>query len=178
MAFVNANYLKLKAGYLFPEIARRVNQFLQAHPDAPLIRLGIGDVTEPLPAACRQAMIQAVEEMGDRATFKGYGLSRGILGYGKKLPPTTSKPAAATLMPVKFLFPTAPSATQGISSIFLATATALPLPTPFIPSMWIPMSWQGTRGKPMNAGSTLDWSICRLPLKTTSPPRYPVNLWT
>ncbi|AXY68077.1 LL-diaminopimelate aminotransferase [Thermosynechococcus sichuanensis E542] len=85
MAFVNANYLKLKAGYLFPEIARRVNQFLQSHPDVPLIRLGIGDVTEPLPAACRQAMIQAVEEMGDRATFKGYGPEQGYPWLREKI---------------------------------------------------------------------------------------------
>ncbi|MFN4279243.1 LL-diaminopimelate aminotransferase [Thermosynechococcus sp.] len=85
MAFVNANYLKLKAGYLFPEITRRVNQFLQSHPDAPLIRLGIGDVTEPLPAACREAMIQAVQEMGDRATFKGYGPEQGYPWLREKI---------------------------------------------------------------------------------------------
>ncbi|MGB8702227.1 MAG: LL-diaminopimelate aminotransferase [Thermosynechococcaceae cyanobacterium] len=77
MATVNDNYLKLKAGYLFPEIARRVNEFAKAHPDAPIIRLGIGDVTEPLPDACRKAMIQAVEDMGDRNTFKGYGPEQG-----------------------------------------------------------------------------------------------------
>jgi len=77
MARINDNYLKLKAGYLFPEIARRVNAFAEAHPEAPMIRLGIGDVTEPLPAACRRAMIQAVEEMGDRASFKGYGPEQG-----------------------------------------------------------------------------------------------------
>ena len=77
MATVNDNYLKLKAGYLFPEIARRVNAFAQANPDAPIIRLGIGDVTEPLPEACRTAMIKAVEEMGDRALFKGYGPEQG-----------------------------------------------------------------------------------------------------
>jgi LL-diaminopimelate aminotransferase len=77
MATINDNYLKLKAGYLFPEIARRVNVFAQANPDAKIIRLGIGDVTEPLPEACRQAMIKAVEEMGDRAKFKGYGPEQG-----------------------------------------------------------------------------------------------------
>ncbi len=77
MATINDNYLKLKAGYLFPEIARRVNAFADANPDANVIRLGIGDVTEPLPAACRAAMIQAVEDMGDRATFKGYGPEQG-----------------------------------------------------------------------------------------------------
>ncbi len=79
MATINDHYLKLKAGYLFPEIARRVNAFVEAHPEAQIIKLGIGDVTEPLPAACRQAMIQAVEEMGDRATFRGYGPEQGYL---------------------------------------------------------------------------------------------------
>ncbi len=77
MATINDNYLKLKAGYLFPEIARRVNTFAQANPDAPIIRLGIGDVTEPLPPACRDAMTQAIEDMGDRASFKGYGPEQG-----------------------------------------------------------------------------------------------------
>lgn len=77
MATINENYLKLKAGYLFPEIARRVNAFAAANLDAKLIRLGIGDVTEPLPAACRTAMIKAVEDMGDRSTFMGYGPEQG-----------------------------------------------------------------------------------------------------
>ncbi len=77
MATINDNYLKLKAGYLFPEIARRVKAFAEANPDASIIRLGIGDVTEPLPEACRTAMIAAVQEMGDRATFKGYGPEQG-----------------------------------------------------------------------------------------------------
>lgn len=77
MATINENYIKLKAGYLFPEIARRVNAFGEANPTAQIIKLGIGDVTEPLPEACRTAMIKAVEEMGDRTTFKGYGPEQG-----------------------------------------------------------------------------------------------------
>jgi LL-diaminopimelate aminotransferase len=77
MVTINDNYLKLKAGYLFPEIARRVNTFAEANPDAKVIRLGIGDVTEPLPEACRTAMIKAVEEMGVREGFKGYGPEQG-----------------------------------------------------------------------------------------------------
>ncbi|TAF56650.1 MAG: LL-diaminopimelate aminotransferase [Oscillatoriales cyanobacterium] len=79
MATVNDNYLKLKAGYLFPEIARRVAAFTEANPDAPVIKLGIGDVTEPLPQACRDAMIAAVNDMGDRGSFKGYGPEQGYL---------------------------------------------------------------------------------------------------
>ena len=77
MAQVNHHYLKLTAGYLFPEIARRVNQYSEAHPDAAIIKLGIGDVTEPLPEAIRQAMHAAVDEMGQRETFRGYGPEQG-----------------------------------------------------------------------------------------------------
>ncbi|MBW4627307.1 MAG: LL-diaminopimelate aminotransferase [Brasilonema octagenarum HA4186-MV1] len=85
MATINDNYLKLKAGYLFPEIGRRVNAFAQANPDAKIIKLGIGDVTEPLPEACRTAMIKAVEEMGDRASFKGYGPEQGYTWLLEKI---------------------------------------------------------------------------------------------
>ncbi len=69
---INENYLKLNAGYLFPEIARRTRAFAEANPDAQVIRLGIGDVTEPLPAACIDAMHAAVDEMAVRETFRGY----------------------------------------------------------------------------------------------------------
>lgn len=77
MVQVNGNYLKLKAGYLFPEIARRVKAFSEANPEAPIIRLGIGDVTEPLPQACREAMKAAVDAMGSREGFHGYGPEQG-----------------------------------------------------------------------------------------------------
>ncbi len=85
MATINDNYLKLKAGYLFPEIARRVNAFAEANPNAKIIRLGIGDVTEPLPEACRKAMIEAVEDMGDRTLFKGYGPEQGYAWLREKI---------------------------------------------------------------------------------------------
>jgi len=79
MAFLNDNYFKLRAGYLFPEIARRVNTFCETHPDAAkrVIRCGIGDVTEPLPAACIEALHKAVDDMGRRPTFHGYGPEQG-----------------------------------------------------------------------------------------------------
>ena len=79
MAYLNENYLKLQAGYLFPEIGRRVQEFCAAHPDAAkrLIRCGIGDVTEPLPAATIAAMHKAVEELAHRETFRGYGHEQG-----------------------------------------------------------------------------------------------------
>ena len=79
MAFINEHYLKLQAGYLFPEIGRRVKEFTEANPVAAarLIRCGIGDVTEALPAACIEALHDAVDEMADRETFKGYGPEHG-----------------------------------------------------------------------------------------------------
>ena len=79
MATINSNFLKLKAGYLFPEIARRVKAYTEANPDKAgrIIRCGIGDVTEPLPSSVREAMHAAVDEQGDRATFKGYGPEQG-----------------------------------------------------------------------------------------------------
>ncbi len=80
MTRINDNYLKLKAGYLFPEIGRRVRAFTQANPEAKVIKMGIGDVTEPLPEACRTAMIKAVNEMGKHDTFHGYMDSSQ--GYG------------------------------------------------------------------------------------------------
>ena len=79
MAKLNNHYLKLKAGYLFPEIARRVNLFTDNNPDGAkqIIRCGIGDVTEPLPLAAREAMKVAIDELGNRETFKGYGPEQG-----------------------------------------------------------------------------------------------------
>lgn len=77
MPRINDNYLKLQAGYLFPEIGRRVSAFAEANPDAKLIKLGIGDVTEPLPEACRTAMIRAVNALGKRDSFHGYGPEQG-----------------------------------------------------------------------------------------------------
>jgi len=77
MALVNENFLKLPGNYLFAEIARRVDQFKKEHPEADLIRLGIGDVTRPLVPAVVEAMHAAVAEMGRAETFRGYGPYEG-----------------------------------------------------------------------------------------------------
>ncbi len=77
MANINDHYLKLAAGYLFPEIGRRVSAFADAHPDAELIRLGIGDVTEPLAPAIVAALHRATDEMASAEGFRGYGPENG-----------------------------------------------------------------------------------------------------
>ena len=77
MLKLNENYLKLPGSYLFAEIARRTAAYSEANPDKRLIKLGIGDVTMPLPAACVDALKRAADEMGDKATFMGYGPYEG-----------------------------------------------------------------------------------------------------
>ncbi len=77
MALINENYLKLQAGYLFPEIGRRVSEFIEANPDKEVIKMGIGDVTQPLVPSVVKAFHEGVEAMGKAATFKGYGPEQG-----------------------------------------------------------------------------------------------------
>ena len=77
MARINEHYLQLKSSYLFTEIAKRVKAFQAAHPDAKVIRLGIGDVTRPLPPAVIRGLHEAVDEMGRLETFRGYGPEPG-----------------------------------------------------------------------------------------------------
>lgn len=77
MIRINENYQKLQASYLFANISKRVQAYQQQYPDQELIRLGIGDVTQPLPDACIQAMHQAIDEMGQADSFRGYGPEQG-----------------------------------------------------------------------------------------------------
>ena len=77
MAKINEHYLKLQAGYLFPEIARRVKSFCDSNAQADVIKMGIGDVTQPLVPAILEAMHAAIDEMGVKETFRGYGPEQG-----------------------------------------------------------------------------------------------------
>lgn len=90
---INENYFNVKKNYLFSEIAKRVNSYKAANPDADIIRLGIGDVTLPLSPVVVEAMKKAADEMGDAATFRGYAPEYGydflrekIAEYYKKFP--------------------------------------------------------------------------------------------
>ena len=74
---MNANYDKMPGSYLFTEIASRIKKYKEENPDADIIRLGIGDVTRPLPDAVAKAMHDAVDEMSNAKTFKGYGPENG-----------------------------------------------------------------------------------------------------
>ena len=77
MALLNENFLKLPGSYLFSDIAKKVNAFKVLHPQANVISLGIGDVTQPLAPAVIEAMHHAVDEMAQKSTFRGYGPEHG-----------------------------------------------------------------------------------------------------
>jgi len=85
VVLVNENYLKLKAGYLFPEISKRVSLHTQKKNSENIIKLGIGDVTEPLPKACVKAMNDALKEMETHKGFKGYGPEQGYIWLREKI---------------------------------------------------------------------------------------------
>ncbi len=97
MALINDNYLKLKAGYLFPEIGRRVRAFAEANPQARVIRLGIGDVTRPLPPAILQAFHAAVDDLSRVETFAGYGPEQGYDWLINTVIEKSYKPLGVTL---------------------------------------------------------------------------------
>ena len=77
MIRINENYLKLQSSYLFVEIANRVSAYRKEYPDAEITRLGIGDVTLPLPPACIRAFKEGIQEMASESTFRGYGPEQG-----------------------------------------------------------------------------------------------------
>src|SRR5690606_33121323 len=77
MPYINENFIKIPAAYLFSEITRRVSQYASENPDVDIIRMGIGDVTLPLPDVCVDAMIKAADEQRKVETFRGYGPEQG-----------------------------------------------------------------------------------------------------
>ena len=97
MARLNDNYLKLQAGYLFPEISRRVNEFVDAHPNDKVIRLGIGDVTKPLVPAVLKAFHAGVNDMAQGGTFHGYGPEQGYSWLAQTIIDKAYKPLGVEL---------------------------------------------------------------------------------
>lgn len=97
MALINENYLKLPGSYLFAEIARRVAKFKDENPSADIIRLGIGDVTRPLPETVIKGLHAAVDEMAEAATFRGYGPEQGYQFLIEKIIATDYLPRGVNL---------------------------------------------------------------------------------
>ena len=97
MARINDNYLKLQAGYLFPEISRRITEFTTANPDAKVTRLGIGDVTKPLVPAVLKAFHEGVDDMAKGESFHGYGPEQGYAWLSQVIIDKAYKPLGVDL---------------------------------------------------------------------------------
>ena len=133
MAYVNENFLKLPVSYLFSDIAHKVNEYKAAHPDAKVIRLGIGDVTQPLCPAVIEAMHKAVEEMASKDTFRGYGPEHGYNFLQEAIIKNDFEPRGISLDPVEvFINDGAKSDTGNIGDI-LGLDNALCMTDPIYP---------------------------------------------
>lgn len=133
MIQMNENYLKLQASYLFSDIARRVADFQQANPDKEIIRLGIGDVTRPLPPACIEAFRKGVDEMADASTFRGYGPEQGYAFLREKIAQHDFQSRGADISPEEiFVSDGAKCDTGNIQEIFSVHAK-IAVPDPVYP---------------------------------------------
>lgn len=133
MICVNENYLKLKASYLFADIARRVAAHQSTHPDQTVIKLGIGDVTRGLPNACVAALHKAVDEMADDNTFRGYGPEQGYPFLREVIAAEDFQSRNADISPDEiFISDGAKCDTGNIQEIF-ATNIRVALPDPVYP---------------------------------------------
>ena len=133
MIKINENFLKLKASYLFADIAKRVAAFQEANPDKEVIKLGIGDVTRALPDACIKAFHEAVDEMAGDATFKGYGPEQGYAFLRELVAENDYRSRGAKIEPDEiFISDGAKCDTGNIQEIFSADAK-IAIPDPVYP---------------------------------------------
>ncbi|HKK32617.1 MAG TPA: LL-diaminopimelate aminotransferase [Desulfomicrobiaceae bacterium] len=121
MIRINENYLKLKASYLFADISRRIQAFQDANPDKNIIRLGIGDVTEPLPDACIKALHKGVDELAESGSFRGYGPEQGYAFLREVIAEKDFKARGADISPEEiFVSDGAKCDTGNIQELFAA----------------------------------------------------------
>lgn len=133
MITINENYLKLKTSYLFSDIAKRVAAYQQAHPEQDIIKLGIGDVTRALPEACIAALHQAVDEMAEDASFRGYGPEQGYPFLREKIAKYEYQNLGADISPDEiFVSDGAKCDTGNIQEVF-ATDIKIAIPDPVYP---------------------------------------------
>jgi LL-diaminopimelate aminotransferase len=179
MARINDHYLKLAAGYLFPEIARRVNEFQAANPAARVIRLGIGDVVLPLPQAVRDAMHRAVDELGSASSFKGYGPEQGYAFLREAIAAADYQARGANISADEIFVSDGSKCDSGNIQEIFATSARLAIPDPVYPVYVDTNVMAGRTGAPDASGRYA--GIQYLPCTeangfTPEPPSAPVDL--
>ncbi len=164
MIRINDNFSKLKASYLFADIAKRVNAYVAANPGKPVIRLGIGDVTEPLPPVCISALHAATDEMANRATFKGYGPEQGYAFLREAIAQHDFKALGAHVEADEiFVSDGSKCDVANIQEIFAAD-TKLAIPDPVIRFTSTPTSW------PARTGANVDGRYAGITYSIRPPP--------
>lgn len=133
MIRVNENYLKLKASYLFSDIAKRVQAFQDENPGRDIIKLGIGDVTRPLPRACIEAFHAAVDEMGSESTFRGYGPEQGYDFLREAIAENDYRSRGADISPDEIFVSDGAKCDVGNIQEIFATDITVALPDPVYP---------------------------------------------
>lgn len=155
MSLINENFIKIPSSYLFSEIARRVNQLQQEQPDAAIIRMGIGDVSLPLPEASVEAMLRATEEQRHRETFRGYGPEQGYDFLRKAICENDYHTRGIQLeMDEVFVSDGSKSDTGNIGDIF-STANKVAITDPGYPVYVDTNAMAGRAGEPTETGT---WS--------------------
>ncbi len=133
MIRVNEHYLKLKASYLFSDIAKRVADFSKNNPAMEIIRLGIGDVTLPLPPACIAALHRAVDDMASAKTFRGYGPEQGYDFIREKIAEFDFRSRGATISPDEIFVSDGAKCDTGNFQELFAGDIAIAVPDPVYP---------------------------------------------
>src|SRR4030042_5375804 len=133
MIRINEHYLKLTASYLFSEIARRVADYAGKKPGKEIVRLGIGDVTLPLPPACIAAFHRAVDDMASAKTFRGYGPEQGYDFLREKIAAFDFRSRGAAVSPDEIFVSDGAKCDTGNFQELFAHDTAIAVPDPVYP---------------------------------------------
>ena len=174
MAFVNEHFLQLQGSYLFSEVARKVKAFEAAHPQVRLIRLGIGDVTRPLPQACIEAMCRAVRELADARTFHGYGPEQGYDFLIKAILKHDFEERGITLSPSEIFISDGAKSDLGNLTELSVRIISSPLPIRYIRCMWTVMSCADVRELPERTVCGARSLTCLVPVRTGLFPNFPI----
>ncbi len=133
MITINENYNKLQASYLFAEIKNRTAAFQKANPDREIIKLGIGDVTRPLPQACINAFHKAIDEMADSKTFRGYGPEQGYEFLRDKIAEQDFRARGADIAPDEIFVSDGAKCDNGNIQEIFSTDIRVAIPDPVYP---------------------------------------------
>ncbi len=133
MILANENFLKLQASYLFSDIAKRVSAFQKNHPDIAVIKLGIGDVTSPLPPACVEAFHTAIDEMASASTFRGYGPEQGYEFLREAIAAGDYAPRKVTIAPEEIFVSDGAKCDTGNFQELFAQDIRIAIPDPVYP---------------------------------------------